>query len=121
MTKEQAIHNFWSSFGVPAYDENTVPDDAVLPYITYEVSTDSFNNVVISSASVWDRGNSWTRVTNIMNLISEELGIGGTTRKYDNGLMWVMKGTPFSRRIPDDNQEIRHISMNIETEFVSST
>lgn len=120
MNKEQAIHSFWSEFGVPAYDENTVPDDAQLPYITYEVSTDVFGNEVISSASIWDRATSWARVTDILYLISEELGIGGTTRKYEGGLMWIKRGTPFSRRIPDDNQEIRHVSMNIEMEFISS-
>ena len=35
MDKQQAIHGFWSSFGITAYDENSVPDDAELPYITY--------------------------------------------------------------------------------------
>lgn len=120
MNKEQCIYQFWASFGVEAYEENTVPDDAVLPYITYEVSTDVFNNTVISSASIWDRGTSWTRATELLNLISEELGIGGTTRKFDGGLMWIKRGTPFSRHIPDDNDQIRHISMNIETDFVSS-
>ena len=43
MTAEQTLHSFWSSFGLTAYDENSVPDDAVLPYITYSVSYDSFD------------------------------------------------------------------------------
>ena len=37
MTKEAALHNFWSMFGVPAYEENAVPsgeDGAEFPYIT---------------------------------------------------------------------------------------
>ena len=40
MNKEQAIHFFWSQFGLPAYDENSVPDDAQMPYITYNVVID---------------------------------------------------------------------------------
>lgn len=37
MNKAQAIQAFWESFGVPAYEESTVPDDAVMPYITYSM------------------------------------------------------------------------------------
>lgn len=31
-----ALYAFWASFGVPAYLQDSVPDDAALPYITYE-------------------------------------------------------------------------------------
>ena len=31
MDKFQAQQSFWSSFGLTAYDENTVPDDAEYP------------------------------------------------------------------------------------------
>ena len=34
MTKANAIYNFWNSFGITAYEENTVPEDAIFPYIT---------------------------------------------------------------------------------------
>ena len=119
MTKEQAIQQFWSSFGVPAYDENTVPDGAELPYITYEVATDAINYTVITNASIWGWGKSWQETTDLLNLVSAEIGLGGTTRKYDGGLMWIKKGTPFARRTPDSDDSIRHISMNIETDFIS--
>lgn len=44
MDRAQAIHSFWNSFGLKAYDENTVPDNAKLPYITYEVAVSSFDD-----------------------------------------------------------------------------
>mgnify|MGYP007057717663 CR=1 FL=1 len=28
MNKTQALHQFWNSFGIDAYEENSVPDDA---------------------------------------------------------------------------------------------
>jgi hypothetical protein len=46
MDKEQAIQNFWSQFGIPAYDENSVPDDLRYPFITYSVSTDMLDDTV---------------------------------------------------------------------------
>lgn len=33
-----ALYEFWSQFGVPAYAEDQVPDDAALPYIRYSVA-----------------------------------------------------------------------------------
>ena len=33
-----ALYEFWSQFGVPAYAEDTVPSTATVPYIRYTVS-----------------------------------------------------------------------------------
>ena len=38
--KWQTLQAFFEGFGRTAYDENTVPDDAALPYLTYEASGD---------------------------------------------------------------------------------
>ena len=43
MTKAAAIYQFWNSFGLTAYEENTVPDDAAFPYITYQLVTPCFS------------------------------------------------------------------------------
>lgn len=119
MTKEGAIHQFWSGFGVAAYDENTVPDDAALPYITYEVVTSDFDHEVISSVDIWGRGRSWTEVTNLKDAIADYIGLGGATAKYDGGMLWIKKDNTFARRTPDDNPDIRHITLNIITEYIS--
>ena len=47
MDKSQAVHDFWSSFGLTAYDENAVPDNAQMPYITYSVVTDSLEYIIV--------------------------------------------------------------------------
>ncbi len=31
----KALYDFLSGFGIPAYDQNTVPDDAELLYLTF--------------------------------------------------------------------------------------
>ena len=63
MDKMQAYHDFWSSFGWKAYDETSVPDIAVLPYITYESATDSFGTQLSLNASLWSRSTSWADIT----------------------------------------------------------
>lgn len=116
MDKAQLIHNFWNSFGVSAYDENTVPDNAVLPYITYEFQSASFNERISLSASIWDKSNSWKTVTELSNKIDVEL-IGGKIISKDNISAWILKGTPFAQRMADENDNIRRIVLLMECEF----
>ena len=118
MDKEQALHSFWSQFGT-AYDRNTVPEDAALPRITYEVATDNFGAQNILMGSIWDRSTSWKSVTDILHSIEEALGYGGQTIKYDRGLLWVKRGMPFAQRMADEDDSIRRIVINIEVEYLS--
>lgn len=120
MTKEQALHQFWSSFGLTAYDSNSVPDGAALPYITYDVSTSSGveNNTVYLSGSLWYNSTSWVEITNKSNSISQYLGEFGAVYPVDNGYVWIKKGSPFANRMSEpSNKNIRRININIEVDF----
>ncbi len=119
MTKEQALHSFWSQFGIKAYDSNTVPEDAELPRITYNVITDNFDSPNVLNASIWDRSRSWESVTNILHTLEQNLGYGGQTITYDSGMMWVKRGRPFAQRMSDPDDSIRRIFINIEVEYIS--
>ena len=119
MNKEQAIHKFWSSFGIPAYDENTVPDDLEFPYITYSVSTDSLGNAVTLYANIWDRSTSWEAITLKAEEIAEFIGYGYHLESFEGGYVYITKGTPFAQRMnePGDNM-VRRIYINVEAEFL---
>lgn len=122
MDKGQALNYFWGSFGLNAYDENTVPDDATLPYITYNTSTDSLNNVVPLTGSVWYRGMSWAEVETKVEDIARSIGeYGHKVIRLDNGYLYITKGTPFAQRIVDGTDEqIRRIYINIMAEFLTA-
>ena len=67
MTKEQALTKFWESFGLTAYDENSVPsgeNKPTYPYITYNVVTGSFGSNLALTASLWYKSSSWEAITN---------------------------------------------------------
>lgn len=119
MDKEQALQSFFSQFDVPAYDEYTVPEDAVLPYITYETITDNFGAQNVLTASIWDRNTSWASVIGILHKIENKLGYGGQTINYDGGLLWVKRGMPFAQRMNDTDDSIRRIVLNLEIEYLS--
>ena len=60
MNKAQAIHKFWSGFGLTAYDMYTVPKNAEMPYITYSVAEDSLERPISLTGSIWYRRYSQT-------------------------------------------------------------
>lgn len=119
MTKEQALQEFWSQFGTPAYDQATVPEDATYPRITYEVITDNFNVQNVLTASIWDRSTSWVGCSNVLHEIESKLGRGGQTLHCDGGAVWIYRGMPFAQRMTDTDDSIRRIVINVEVEFLT--
>ena len=120
MNKSQALYKFWSGFGIPAYEENSVPDEAMLPYITYSESTSTIGNTTPLSASIWYFSEGWAEIINKTADISEGIGYGGVTVKYDNGLLWVNRGRPFAQRMNEpSDRRIKRMLLNIYAEFIS--
>lgn len=121
MNKAAAIHQFWSGFGLTAYEENTVPSDAVFPYITYQLVTDDFDNDVAMSASLWYRGESWRDVNEKEREISAYIGIGGVIIKRSDGRVWLKKGTPFAQNMGDESDNlIKRKYLNVTAEFLTA-
>lgn len=117
MDRWQAIHTLWSSFGLTAYEENTVPDSATLPYITYAASVADFNEIVSLTASIYYRSYSWTEISQKADEIGEIIGSGYGV-PYDNGRLWITKATPFAQNMdePSDPQ-IRRKILQVTGEF----
>lgn len=120
MNAEQAIHSFWSSFNLIAYDQNSVPDDAQLPYITYSLSVDTFNNTVLNTINIWYRSTSWINVTNKAKEIINTITDGGISIPTDNGMIRMNLGNPIYNRMGDENENIKRIRINIETEYIET-
>lgn len=119
MDKWQAQQKFWSNFGLPAYDELTVPDKAVMPYITYEAAIDEFGHPTSVSASLWYKSNSWIDISKKTNDIAEAISYGGLMVGYDNAAMLVRKGNPFAQRMSEPTDDtVRRMLLNVTLEFL---
>ena len=118
MTKAAAIYQFWSGFGLTAYEENTVPEDAVFPYVTYQLVTDSFDREVAATASLWYRGESWTAINAKTEEIAQHIGLGGKIIKCDGGRIWIKRGQPFAQNMGDESDDlIKRKYLNLTFEF----
>lgn len=118
MTKEQTIYQFWASFGIPAYEENSVPDNAPQMYITFEQSTAMWGEQVALSANIWHKN-----VTSYLALyakakeIAELLGYGGLNVICDDGSITLRQGSPFALNGADDDGNTKQLYINVTAEF----
>ena len=121
MTKAAAIYQFWNSFGLTAYEENTVPDDSTFPYITYQLVTDSFDREIPLTASLWYRSESWTGINAKTEEISQKISRGGKIISCDGGAIWLKRGQPFAQNMGDESDNlIKRKYLNITAEFMTA-
>ena len=122
MNKYQAYDAFWNRFGIPFYDETSLPEKTEKPYGTYEASFDGFDEGKIAlDASLWYLGRSWEAAMLETDAIYKFIGEGGVTIPYDDGLMWITRRSPFARRTGDESSDqIRRVILGVNIEFVDA-
>lgn len=123
----QTLNAFWGGFDLPAFDENTVPDEKdrverfgqAFPYLTYEAAKDSFGDPIAQTANLWYRSSGWGEITAKEQEISDFITRGGRMIAYDDGAMWIQKASPWAQRLEEPSDDmIRRIVLNITIEFM---
>ena len=129
MTKAAAIHAFWNGFGLKAFEENYVKDadedgnpiEPKMPYITYQLVTDSFDREVAATASIWYRSTGWTAINAKTEEIAQHIGLGGKIIKCDGGRIWIKRGQPFAQNMGDESDDlIKRKYLNLTFEFFTA-
>ena len=121
MTKAAAIYQFWSGFGLTAYEENTVPTDAAFPYLTYQLVTDSFDREIPFSVSIWYRSESWTGINEKTEEISQTISRGGKIIPCDGGAIWLERRQPLAQSMGDESDDlIKRKYLNSTAEFITA-
>ena len=119
MDKAKAMQAFWGSFDIPAYEENTVPDNAQTPYITYQSIYGSFGDRIQLTASLWNKTTSWQEITLKAFEIGEYISSGGRMIPYDDGAIWISRGSPFAQRMVDEDKLMRRVVLTVVIEYLS--
>jgi hypothetical protein len=121
MDKEQAIHAFWSSLGIPAYEENSVPEGTAFPYITYQKMSGAFEDALNPTGSIWTRQTSWNEADALKTSLESYLGYAGRTYKIDGGYAVIKRGVPFAQGMSDDSDKmIKRYVINLAVEFLTA-
>jgi hypothetical protein len=111
-----ALYSFWSSFGIPAYVEGYVPDDAVEPYITYELKKPNWTSLTVTTTRVWYRDTSYIGITGKVDEIGERIG-EGVLISCGEGFLQLFKDDEFVQFQPyeaDDSVKVAYLSMTME-------
>ena len=107
-----ALKTFFSGFGLPAYAENSVPDDVQLPYITYSMSVPEWNQKASMYAQVWDRTKSNTKVIRVADQITRAIGEGHKI-EFDGGYLVIWPESPLIQIMVDGDFRAAYINLSI--------
>lgn len=119
MTKEAAFYNFFSSFSIPAYEEFSVPDNAEMPYITYNANIGYYGSGEVSvTANLWYRGTSNTIINSKSNEIAQYIGLGGVLLGCDDGIIWLKRENNFSQAMSDTDYSVKRRYLQMSAEYV---
>lgn len=125
MTKAAALYQFFSGFGLEAWEENSVyalESPPEFPYLTYEMRTDAFGDYDTAiTFSIWYRSTSWAAANAKVEEISAAIGRGGTIMHVDGGYMLIMRGSPFAQSLGDPSDDmIKRKLFNITVRFYTN-
>lgn len=117
MTRDKALHAWFSQF-MAAYPASNVPDDAVFPWLTYELVTGAWDSGEMAiTVDLWFYTTEEAAPNAKVQEISDAIGLGGVIVPYDGGAAWIKRGSPFCQNVVDDsdhNIKRRYINLTIE-------
>lgn len=109
----KALYEFMSGFGIPAYTVNTVPDDAVLPYLTYSLQEPAWDSKATFYVTVYYRN----QTSNLQSLqkadeITAAIGESGKILPCDGGYVVIWPESPLVQELPPDG-DVRGAYINL--------
>lgn len=109
MDRWEALFAFWNSFGIEAFEENSVPTDPNtrpdFPYITYEAMVSPWNADVLMSASIWTRSTSWEEADRLSDEVENRIK-DGYTIPYDGGIIVIYPNDPFAKHMGEPTDDL---------------
>lgn len=103
----RALYRFFSGFSLPAYVENSVPDDAELPYITYQlIDPDWRADGTSLYARIWYKDTSYNAVSAKVDEIKAEVGEMASI-PTEGGAIYIAPSTPYVQVMPMDDTTIK--------------
>ena len=97
----KAVYQFFSGFQIPAYDQQAVPEDAELPYITYYVQEPEWGTQSTGFAQVWYRTKSRATVNAKADEIAQAIGDRGVMLECRGGYVVIRPESPLIVPVKD--------------------
>lgn len=117
MTKGQALQEWFAQF-LTAYTTSSVPQDAVFPWLTYELVTGAWDSGEIPiTVNLWYYTESEAEPNAKAQEIADAIGQGGVFVECDGGTIWIKRGQPWCQNVADNTDiyiKRRYLSLTLE-------
>lgn len=113
----QAIDTYLNGFGMDAYAEGTVPDNAEFPYITYRLVDPEWHQKTTFFIRVWFRSTRNAELLEVADRITGDIG-EGKRLPFDGGLVMIWPESPKVQVMVDPNDRAvryAYISLSINS------
>lgn len=112
ITTAEAIYEFMSSFGIPAYAADTVPKEAALPYLTYSLSEPEWSSIQTFYVTVYYRNETSNRASLAKaDEIAGRIG-SGIRLPCTGGVVVIWPSSPLIQALPP-NGDVRGAYINL--------
>ena len=120
MTKGAALQSFFDSI-MTSYASSAVPDDATLPYLTYELITSAWDGCEVGlTVNMWFRTTSEKEPNAAVDKLSKAIGLGGVQIPCDDGVIWLKRGSPWSQSLTDETDKtMKRRYINVTAEYLT--
>ena len=109
---QAALKQFFSGFGIPAYTEDTVPEDVSLPYITYAAGQPEWDQKSTLYAQIWDRSRSNSFILTKADEIDRAVG-QGLKIDLEEGYLVIWPETPRSQVRTDGDYRSAYLNFSV--------
>ena len=120
MTKGAALQAFFGGI-MTAYAASAVPDDATLPYLTYDLITSAWGSGEVGlTVNMWFRTTSEKEPNAAVDKLSKAIGLGGVQLQCDDGIIWLKRGSPWAQSLTDETDKtIKRRYINVTAEYLT--
>ena len=120
MTKGAALQSFFDSI-MTSYAASSVPENATLPYLTYELITSAWDGEEVGlTVSMWFRTTSEKEPNAAVDKLSKAIGLGGVQIPCDEGVIWLKRGSPWAQSLTDETDKtIKRRYINVTAEYLT--
>ena len=120
MTKGAALQSFFDSI-MTSYAASSVPENATLPYLTYELITSAWGGGEVGlTVNMWFRTTSEKEPNAAVDKLSKAIGLGGVLLHCDDGVIWLKRGSPWAQSLTDETDKtIKRRYINVTAEYLT--
>ena len=120
MTKGAALQSFFDGI-MPSYASSSVPDNAPLPYLTYDFITSAWDGGEVGlTVNMWFRTTSEKEPNAAVDKLSKAIGLGGVQLPCDDGVIWLKRGSPWAQSLTDETDKtIKRRYINVTAEYLT--